>query len=177
MKKMIMSLAIGVLSIAGFQALATDGETGASRQHQQQPRECPSDTCRAPRGPEMGGPQCQQQPAPRKCPFEGISLSDSQKADLKSLHETAQKAMMEAKGDSAQMAQAKTDFLAGVKKTLGDKKYVQFLENSFSFEQPQPQQPGREPQDKRRGPKGDRKPMARPEGAPAPSEAAPATSL
>ena len=110
MKKIIVALA----AIAMTAGLSVNAQ---NEQSSQQMQNCPR-------------MECAQQS--RDCAFEGLSLTDSQKEQLKAL---AQKRMSSNKDKKqAQKENRNTEkraFLADVKTILTPEQYIQFLENSF----------------------------------------------
>lgn len=128
MKKKLFSLAIAAVALTGFNAMAAKPAdntacTGPA---------CVSQQC-APA--KCGGPGCQRA-------FDGLNLTESQKAQLKALREKCAKER-EARVkknkddrrrgcDSARVAErkaAKRKYLNEVKAILGNEQYVAFLEN------------------------------------------------
>lgn len=127
MKKSILSLAVLFASMSAFSAAAqsTANDNTAN---------CKAKT-------ECGKP-CQKKNDARFNPFEGLNLTDKQKADLQALRpskEARAKAKTEAKAEKQaqrkqmveQRIQNRRDYLAKVKNILSPEQYVQFLENSY----------------------------------------------
>lgn len=146
MKKIFSSLAVAALALGAVPAVAqTQTTQTASPQTQVQYNNCapdyncPQDVNCAPDGRHRDGyASCYMMGC-----FEGLDLSDAQKAQLKDLREKTyqkrvagkqalkdQKEKVKSDYNAARDA-AKREYLDGVKKILGEKKYVQFLENSY----------------------------------------------
>lgn len=149
MKKIFSSLAIAAVALGAVPAMAqTQNTQAASAQAQVQYNNCAPNNCApdynclqdencAPGGSRRDG-SCYMMGC-----FEGLDLSDAQKAQLKDLREKTyqkrvagkqalkdQKEKVKSDYNAARDA-AKREYLDGVKKILGEKKYVQFLENSY----------------------------------------------
>ena len=127
MKKKILSLAIVAMSFAAFSSMAQT--TTAS---QDNGKACVAEKCGKPG-------KC----AKEACPFDGLNITDAQKAQLQQLNTSrreARKAQAEARkadrqrGDSARVAQRRADkkeYLEQVKAIIGPEQYVVFLENFY----------------------------------------------
>ena len=180
MKKKVLSLAIIAASVFSATAIAQNPEDCNTQQY---PTEgCAPDGQRGPCGPgrEHRGPKMD------KChnPFEGINLTDAQKAKLDELHKKNQEAMKQkreerqkkqeearVKRDSI-MREGKLNQLRQIKEILTPEQYVTYLENMV-VNQPdgrghrmapgkpgKPGDAGKPGRDDRRGhkpPKGDKK--------------------
>lgn len=135
MKKQILTIAIAAI------ALCTATTTFA-KDSKKSDKATTSECC-APQGNEMKAPR----PA---CPFEGIQLTDAQKAKLAEIKAPGQQ-QMEARRDAKaerrlnrdSIAKAdRSNYLTNVKAVLTPEQYVQFLENTF-VNQPNQPAPGR----------------------------------
>lgn len=133
MKKTIFGFAALVLALAGFSASAQttcDNSTACSGTN------CATSEC------TVAKKACGQR-ARKPCIFEGLDLTDAQKQQLKDLDTkfaADRKAVAEkAKADKAKAGddirkarqEARRKYLADVKSIIGDKKYVEFLENYY----------------------------------------------
>lgn len=133
MKKTIFGFAALVLALAGFSASAQttcDNSTGCSGTN------CATAECTVAK-------KARGQRAQKPCIFEGLDLTDAQKQQLKDLDTkfaADRKAVAEkAKADKAKAGddirkarqEARRKYLADVKSIIGDKKYVEFLENYY----------------------------------------------
>lgn len=133
MKKTIFGFAALVLALAGFSASAqTSGDNTTTCSD----TNCSTTECTVAK-------KARGQRAQKPSIFEGLDLTDAQKQQLKDLDtkfaadrkEVAEKAKAEkAKaGDEIRKArqEARRKYLADVKSIVGDKKYVEFLENYY----------------------------------------------
>lgn len=124
MKKKILGIALVAMSLVSFTGMAqTDTKDNTVKQE---------NACVKKDGRKM-----------RPNPFEGLQLSDAQKAQLKQLNEkckTERKQMKEARKenrkaeaakDRTSRLEAKKAYLEQVKAIVGPEQYVIFLENSF----------------------------------------------
>lgn len=153
MKKFIVALA-AVAMTAGI-ANAQDTKT----QKCDGPQACNSQQC--------GNPgDCKK----AYCPFDGLNLTDAQKAQIKEIRakqaeackancpdkqakKDAKKAEKQARREARQ--QARRDFLAQVKTVLTPEQYIQFLENNFvnsKGDRQGPRPDGKHHKDGKRGP-------------------------
>ena len=146
MKKRILSVVLALAAVIGFNASAQE--------------QCPNASKCDKKEQIKGG----RHKAPRYNPFEGITLSEDQKAQFKSLFEEAKKhyaerkdkkecnvdsAKCDKKGDKAckhdavkgkrgkhHMNKMKAEYLKKVKEILTPDQYVVFLENMVTHQQP-----------------------------------------
>ncbi len=126
MKKKILSLAIVAMSMTAFTGFAQKPCDKAQK-------ECTEQQC------------CKKEAKGDKgaCLFEGLTLTDAQKAQLKELNQTRRAARKEAaeskkadkqRNDSTRLANRraeKQDYLKQVKEIVGPEQYVIFLENFY----------------------------------------------
>lgn len=169
MKKKIMTIALALAILGGFQVQAQDNNTNASATRQEQTQR---------RGPRANAPKMNQQERDffAEQAFDGIQLTDAQKAGLKAVKEQqmAKRQERRAQRDSAKTerreqsrqqkeaaraarVQQKRDYLNGVKGVLTPEQYVVFLEN-IVVESPAPG--GKAPKMEARGlQRGDKKGM------------------
>lgn len=130
MKKKIIGLTLIAMSFIAFSGMA------------QKPANCPENCARqenCARPEKCVGPE----KCDRMCPFEGLNLTDAQKAQLQKLNSecraTAQKQSQlrkenKMRNDSAFIAQrkaAKKAYLKQVKDIIGPDQYIIFLENMY----------------------------------------------
>lgn len=111
MKKIIVALAAIAMT------------TGISAQAQSE-QQCP-------KAPDCPQAQCEQ--APRgECMFEGITLTDAQKEQIKAIGKKRMEAKKEKKQADKEGRKAEVrNYLAEIKAVLTPEQYVQFLENAF----------------------------------------------
>lgn len=145
MKKKIMTIALALAVLGGIQAGAKNNDNTTTTCTQQTEQSCPAKKARDGKSPRMDK---QQRAFFSQQAFDGIQLTDAQKAGLKALDEQQQAKRQEMKAqkesakaearqqkqqnDSTMRAsrqQAKRDYLNGVKSVLTPDQYVVFLEN------------------------------------------------
>lgn len=127
MKKKILSLAIIAAAFTAFNGVAQTNDNNNAK------AVCVAQQCGKP------GKGCPKE----ACPFDGLNITDAQKAQLQQLNESrrearkAQAATQKAdrqRNDSARMAQRRADkkeYLEQVKAIIGPDQYVVFLENFY----------------------------------------------
>ena len=145
MKKFVIALAFAATT--GLAALAQAPQQCPNNNGQQcpakeqcAPDQCPAQQCAPDQCPLTActdSATCQQRP----CEFEGLNLTDAQKAQIKEI-KAAQRAEFKAKAQAARadkkqakadrrqaMEQGRRDYLAKIKAVLSPEQYVQYLEN------------------------------------------------
>ena len=128
MKKKILSLALIAMSLTSFGSFA----------------QSPASSCNAPQGQCVAGQDCGQKiKRAHKNPYEGLNLTDAQKAQLQQLdakRKAEKQKKMEAlkaekqRNDSVRNAAAQADrlqYLEEVKEIVGPDQYIDFLENYY----------------------------------------------
>lgn len=133
MKKIILSMAVAVISMTSLTAMA------------QKPGDCDKQKCEQ---------KCQkegkcQKDRPECNPFEGLQLTQEQQTKLSVIpcpRKVMEEAKKQCKGDSTQCSReqrmavvkdVRTNYLNQVKAVLSPEQYVQFLENNFVNQMPQ----------------------------------------
>lgn len=167
MKKIMIAAAVMAMT-CGFSLRADNNNQGkncpvAAR--------CDTTGCFGPRG-------C----APAFCEFDGIQLTDAQKAQLKTLKEkgradraTKQQAKQERKAQKrAGREAARKSYLDELKKILSPEQYLQYLENSYVRGGAKAGKPGKDVRGDKKGfkggPRGQRPGGPRPEAPAAPAK-------
>ena len=124
MKKKILTVAIAIAALCGIPAMAQTNNTAATQTQQctnGQKGSCTNNNSRQAKAAR----EFQRMDA-----FDGIQLTDAQKAGLEVLNNTgAQKANRNDSTARANRRQARRDYVKGVKNILTPDQYVVFLEN------------------------------------------------
>ncbi len=131
MEKKILSLALIAMSVV---SISVTGQTKTATSCDAKVKTaCAVESCGNP------GKQCRKAP----CPFDGLTLTDAQKAQLQQLNASSRKASeAEAKNrradklrsDSSRIAACRADkreYLKQVKSIIGPEQYIIFLENAY----------------------------------------------
>lgn len=145
MKKKIITIVAAIALLAGVQASAQNNNTNTNGTCTKTEQNCKAGKSRDGRTPRMNS---EQRRMFAEQAFDGIQLTDAQKAGLKALNEQqqAKRAEMKAQKESAKAeakqqrkaqdstmraarSQSKRDYLNGVKAILTPDQYVVFLEN------------------------------------------------
>ncbi|MBJ2188830.1 MAG: hypothetical protein JFR41_09425 [Muribaculaceae bacterium] len=125
MKKKILTVAIAIAALCGIPAMAQTDNTAATQTQQCTKGQKGSCTNNNNRKQAKAAREFQ-----RKDAFDGIQLTDAQKAGLEALNTTgAQKANRNDSTARANRRQARRDYVKGVKNVLTPDQYVVFLEN------------------------------------------------